>query len=116
MNDHESYRKVATQSVGTSVSPTRPLFGSGTVYATPAVLDYLAAHGRRPAELLGFHQGGEWGELSPADRKANDLAVKDGSRILSCYLVEGRKVFVITEAAGDDDRRGSTCLLFAEEY
>jgi hypothetical protein len=116
MKDDESYRKVATQTVATSASLTRPLFGSGAVYATPAVLDYLAAHGRRPAELLGFHQGGEWGELSPADRKANDLAVKDGSRIVSCYVVEWRKIFVVTEAAGDDARRASTCLLFAEEY
>jgi hypothetical protein len=116
MKDYESYRKVATQSVATSASPTRPLFGSGNVYATPAILDYLAAHGRKPAELLGFHQGGEWGDVSAADRKANNLAVKDGSRILSCHLVEGRKVFVITEATGDDELRASTCLLFAEEY
>jgi hypothetical protein len=116
MKDHESYSKVATQPVETSVCPTRPLFGCGALYASPGVVAHLQTHGRKIAELIGFHQGGEWGEVSPSDRKANDLAIKDGSRILSCYFVEGRKVFVITEAAGTDDRRASTCLLFADEY
>jgi hypothetical protein len=116
MKDQDKYRAIAIKTVDTSARPTRPLFGTGAVYATPGVLSHLAAHSRKPAELLGFHQGGDWGDVSAADRKANDLAVKDGSRILSCYLVEGRKVFVITEAAEADDRRASTCLLFAEEY
>jgi hypothetical protein len=94
----------------------KQLFGLGVVYATPQAITFLMGHGRKPAELLGFHQAGDWGDVSAADRKANDLAITDGSRVLSCYLVEGRKIFVITEAAGDDELRASTCLLFAEEY
>jgi hypothetical protein len=96
--------------------PAKPLFGLGSVYGTPAVLQHLEAHGRKPSEFLGYHAGGDWGQVSPADAAANERAVNDGSRILSAYLVEGRRIWVITDAADDSGTRGSTVLLFAEEY
>jgi hypothetical protein len=96
--------------------PAAPLFGLGSVYATPAVLRHLEQHGRKPSELLAYHAGGEWGHVPPKDADANDRAVNDGSRILSAYLVEGRRIWVITDAANDDGARTSTVLLFAEEY
>ena len=41
----------------------------------------------------------------------------DGSRILSAFrLKTGVKVWVLTEAVGDDGKRASTCLLLPEEY
>lgn len=96
--------------------PEKPLFGLGAVYCVPAVAAFLAAHARTPAELLAFHARGEWGVLSDADAAANDRAVEDGSRILSCFAVEERQVFVITDAADADGVRSATCLLFAEDY
>jgi hypothetical protein len=93
-----------------------PLFDLGQVVSTPAVLKYLEGCGVRPAALLAFHQRGEWGTVCAEDRAANDRAVKEGSRILSSFEVEGRKTWVITEAVGDDGKRSHTTLLFPEEY
>lgn len=96
--------------------PANPLFGLGHVYATPAVLRHLSLHGRVAAELLAYHAGGEWGSVPADDAASNTRAVKDGSRILSVYLVEGRRIWCITDAADEKGTRHSTALLFAEEY
>ena len=51
------------------------------------------------------------------DAALNRAAVTDGSRILSAYVVEGDRLWVITDAAHDDEgNRQSTCLLLPEEY
>lgn len=94
----------------------QPLFGLGSVYATPAVLDHLAKCGHLPNALLGLHVHGDYGELSEEDQHANDQAVVNGSRIFSAYRVEGEKVYVITEAADDAGARPATTMLFASEY
>lgn len=94
----------------------QPLFGLGSVYATPAVLEHLAKCGYMPNALLGRHVHGDYGELDEEDRNDNDQAVVHGSRILSAYRIEGEKVYVITEAADDAGVRRATTLLFASEY
>ena len=44
-------------------------------------------------------------------------ALRTGSRVLSSYrLPGGEKVWIITEAVGDDGRRASTCILTPDEY
>ncbi len=49
-------------------------------------------------ELLVRHQAGDWGEVSKADKAANDAALLDGSRLFSVYeLVCGHCIYVITE-------------------
>lgn len=94
-----------------------PLFQRGEIVATPDALALLQRHGVNAEILLRRHQHGDWGELSVHDRTANDRAVKDGSRILSAYMVAGEKVWVVTEAASDDGiSRTSTCVLMAGEY
>jgi len=41
----------------------------------------------------------------------------DGGRLLSAYVLpSGISIWVITEAASDDGRRASTCILLPEEY
>ncbi|MDO8690677.1 MAG: hypothetical protein Q7R39_11825 [Dehalococcoidia bacterium] len=63
-------------------------------------------------ESLRRHARGDWGDLSDEDRQANDLALKDGSRLLSAYEQPGLpKVWVITEAD-----RSATTVLFPDEY
>lgn len=53
-------------------------------------------------KALVRHVTGDWGELSDADRKANEAALKDGSRLMSVYwTAEDIKFWIITEA----DRR-----------
>ena len=107
---------VSEQDLETLRSNGRPLFQLGRVVATPAVLRQLEANAIFPAALLSYHQYGEWGNLDDEDCKANDRAILDGSRILSCYLVEGEKIYVITEAKDDAGLRAATTLLFASEY
>jgi hypothetical protein len=80
--------------------------------ATPAALETLAKSGQSPAHVLLRHASGDWGDVGPEDRRLNDEAVRDGSRILSAYrTAKGVKLWVITEAD-----RSSTCILLPEEY
>jgi hypothetical protein len=89
-----------------------PKFSLGSLVATPAALEALAASGQSPAEFLSRHAAGDWGEVSVGDARLNDAAVRDGERVLSAYrTAEGVKLWIITEAD-----RSSTCILLPEEY
>ena len=94
----------------------KSLFSLGQVYATPAVLAHLEKHAIYPSALLGPHCHGEYGQLDEEDRKANDDALIDGSRILSLYLVEGQRIYAITDSADEQGVRRATTLLFPHEY
>lgn len=94
----------------------KSLFELGQCIATPSVLRHLEQHAVFPAALLSRHQHGDWGNVDPEDAKANDLAVLSGARVISSFTVAYVVVWVITESAGDDGKRASTCLLFPEEY
>ena len=94
-----------------------PLFELGRVVATPGALKVLQAAGVDGSKFFARHQHGDYGDMCDDDRKANDAALKDGSRIFSSYnLPNGKKIWIITEAAGEDGKRASTCLLLPEEY
>jgi hypothetical protein len=96
---------------------SRPRFQLGQIVATPGALEALKAAGQGPGEFLGRHLRGDWGDLHPDDRRLNDLALIDGSRILSSYETRaGVKLWIITDAVDDDGRRASTCLLLPDEY
>lgn len=98
--------------------PNGPLlFQLGRTVATPAALAALERHGVRSFALLSRHQRGDWGDLNQHDRAANEAALKDGSRILSAYMVKGDRIWVITEGVGVDGvTRSSTCVLTPECY
>lgn len=85
-------------------------FPLGQLVATPGALKALD-----DAELLSMvsrHARGDWGELSDADWNENELALKEGFRLLSAYTAKsGARIWVITEA----DRSATTALL-PEEY
>ncbi len=91
---------------------TKALFQLGHIVATPGALEILEQSGQAPSEFLNRHAHGDWGDLCEEDREANQLALTDGSRILSAYhTTTGEKLWVITEAD-----RSSTCLLLPSEY
>jgi hypothetical protein len=63
--------------------------------------------------FLVRHVACVWGEVNQEDKRLNDAALEEGSRLLSAYrTAKGDKVWVITET----EPRRSTCILTPEEY
>jgi hypothetical protein len=95
----------------------KPKFQLGQLLATPGALKALEESGQSPAFFLERHAAGDWGQLSESDKRLNDQALVDGSRILSAYkTLKGVKIWIITEAVGEDGRRTATTTLRADEY
>jgi hypothetical protein len=57
------------------------------------------------------HEAGDWGEVTPEDRHANDRALMEGTRILSAYYSSGVRFWIITEAD-----RSKTTVIMPEDY
>ena len=90
--------------------PRRVRFQPGTVVATLGAMSVATTHEIRL--LLDRHVRGDWGDLCPEDRRANEDALRHGQRLLSSYRLEsGEKLWVIT--AGD---RSETTVLTPGEY
>lgn len=89
-----------------------PKFPIGQLVATPGALEVLSQSSQTPQEFVQRHQAGDWGQVSKADGKSNDVALIEGSRILSAYkTLKGEKIWIITEAD-----RSSTCVILPSEY
>lgn len=106
-------------------------FALGQIVATPSALALLQATGRSAASLLARHMHGDWGDTCRDDAALNELAITDGSRIMSVYrLVDAEKlkatpkqkrtdlptVWVITDGANHAGQREVTTLLLPEDY
>ena len=90
----------------------RPLFALGQVVATPGALMALEDAGQNPGVFLYRHVTGDWGDLDEHDRKENELALRQGLRLLSAYQTsKGVRIWIITEWD-----RSVTTLLLPEEY
>ena len=90
-------------------------FNLGSIVCTKGVFDLIS---RDPMfakfirASLSRHSIGDWGDLCKEDERANELALIEGSRILSAYNLVGQpKVWIITEAD-----RSVTTILFPSEY
>ena len=92
------------------------LFSLGRIVATPGALRLAESGAFDPAELLGRHVCGDWGDLDAFDRRENEKALRSGARIFSSYETPRGRVWIITEAADDAGARRSTCILLPEEY
>jgi hypothetical protein len=95
-----------------------PLFKPGRILGTPGAIEALEQSGQNLWEFLSLHLAGAWGDvLDVEDKNANDEALKDGSRILSAYILKtGVKIWIITEAADDNGNRAATTALLPDEY
>ncbi len=87
----------------------QPRFPLGSTYATPGAL----ALNVDLSSCLRRHHCGDWGEeLCAEDKQANEDALVDGTRLLSCYRTPaGARLYIITEAS-----REITTALLPEEY
>lgn len=87
----------------------QPRFPVGMTYATPGALALEVDLTR----YLHRHHCGDWGEeLCAEDKAANEQALKDGSRLLSCYRTPaGDRLYIITEWD-----RSMTTILLPSEY
>lgn len=95
-----------------------PRFQSGQVVATPGALARLAACQIAPSTLLARHLCGDWGDALCSEGKTlNDVALTNGSRLLSAYrLGPDAVLWIITEAEDDQGQRSATTLLLPEDY
>ena len=99
------------------------LFKPGRVLATPGAIEALERSGQSVWHFLTRHLSGDWGVVDTDDKAANDDALRDGSRILSAYLLDGdgvaeeaTKIWLLTEAADESGNRVATTALLPEEY
>lgn len=73
------------------------------------------AHERLPMDdvlrCLCRHAVGDWGDVCAEDQAANELALRDGSRLLSAFRSGDEKFWIITEAD-----RSVTTVLLPEDY
>jgi hypothetical protein len=83
----------------------------GKVVATPGALKLLIEVRVHPFDYLARHATGDWGDLCAFDRRQNEIALRDGYRVLSSYPVERERLWIITEAD-----RSVTTILLPEEY
>ena len=99
------------------VTQSKPLFNLGQVVATPEALAALDKSGQAPSDFLDRHVHGDWGDVCEEDAESNQESLKDGSRLLSSYLLKtGVKLWIITEAADDNGQRAAMTLLLPSEY
>jgi hypothetical protein len=91
-------------------------FPLGQIVMTRGVNDLVAKSAKFSqfvVESFRRHASGDWGDLSPEDKRENELALKAGNlRLFSAYIKPGLpKIWIITEAD-----RSATTILFPEEY
>jgi hypothetical protein len=92
-------------------------FSLGQTVGTPAALKAIAEAGQSPEFFLGKHVAGDWGEVCDGDKRLNDQALMDGSRLLSAYrTLRNVRIWIITEAADDDGKRETTTILLPSQY
>nr|WP_239032804.1 type I restriction endonuclease subunit M [Vibrio sp. MMG023] len=87
-------------------------FDLGKIVYTQGVDSMLRNNlGINLAIYIRRHQSGDWGILDIEDKITNDEATKNGERVLSSYIICGRKVWIITERD-----RSCTTILLPSEY
>jgi len=89
----------------------KPLFALGQTLTTPGAIVVMQGMGITPNSILSRHQCGDWGDMDPDDKSANDSALNTETRIFSAYKFDTVLLWIITEAD-----RSATTILLPEEY
>jgi hypothetical protein len=88
---------------------SKPLFDLGQVVTTRSVAESVDPS--KIASMIRNHITGDFGVLENEDIDSNKQAIEQGDRVLSAYMVQGQKVYVVTEWD-----RSYTTVLYADEY
>lgn len=88
-----------------------PRFQAGRLVMTPGVQDLVVNRNLNLMKFLRRHLTGDWGDVSPASKRANDAALRQKERVLSAYeVMPNVKIWIVTEG----DRQATTALLPSE--
>jgi hypothetical protein len=90
---------------------SRPLFELGQIVTTRTVADSIEPS--KVASFIRYHITGDTSHscLCNEDIDLNHEAIKNGDRVLSAFMYQGKKIYVITE-----HDRSYTTVLFSDEY
>lgn len=92
-------------------------FALGQILMTPAALTAFAESNEVPIGYLARHASCDWGIVNGEDAELNDQSLIDGSRLLSAYQLKNEtKIWIITEAVGEEGVREVTTILLPEDY
>ena len=92
-------------------------FPLGQIVGTPPPWKPSPKSGQTPDFFLDKHRSGDWGEVCDEDKRLNDQALVDGSRLLSAYrTLRGERILIITEAEDDNGKREASTILLPQEY
>ena len=131
MTHHDTDTDTAQPKPSVTIITNAAKFQLGQCVATPGALALLEKTGFSAAFLINRHLHGDWGDVCKEDAELNELALKDGSRIMSVYrLVTAEKLkatsrskrselpslWLITDAADDDGIRRCTTALLPGDY
>jgi hypothetical protein len=84
----------------------------GNVVATPGAIAAFDKSGDFYSVYLNRHMQCDWGDMPDEDWKLNNDSVKDGSRLMSSYLLkDNTKIWIITDAGHE-----VTTILLPDEY
>jgi len=113
----ETWKEAKVFWTGPPGAGEKPLqkFPLGQIVVTSGVNELIAENtefAEFTTESLRRHARGDWGDLSPEDKKENEYSLTRRLRLLSAYEKPPLpKIWLITEAD-----RSSTTLLFPSEY
>ena len=131
MTTNDTTTEAARSQTQVTIITNSARFALGQVVATTGALELLQATGWSTANLCARHMHGDWGDTCKDDATLNELAITDGSRIISVYrLVDAEKlkatskqkrtdlptVWVITDGTNEAGKRECTTLLLPEDY
>jgi hypothetical protein len=112
----------STQAIADKLTAGVPKFDPGRMVMTPGAVSVLANTNALVSEYLIRHIAGDWGQLDLVDCQSNNVALKNGTRLLSSYtLGNGERIWIITDAvdpeAGDHPlKRNVTTVLLPSAY
>ena len=89
-------------------------FELGREVVTPGIYGAMNASNKFTDEIIhamSLFCLGNWGRMSEEDKEINELALREGGRLMGVYKTCKGKIWIITEAD-----RSVTTILFPDEY